>query len=93
MKNIEFSRRNWLQLRALSLVSAGFATAITKGNTQESIDKNNFTPDEASQALIEGNERFINDQITNNNRSLTRIKEVSQGQTPFAILWGKFNQF
>lgn len=90
MKNIEFSRRNLIQLGALSLVSAGFTTAINKVNAQENSlnnsEKENFTPEEALEELMKGNERFINDKVTNKNRSLSRIQEVAKGQNPFAIL-------
>lgn len=92
MANIDFSRRNLLQLGALSLVSSSLVTAISQVNSQEIIaqtDVNpNLTPDEALKLLLEGNQRFIDKKTVNLNRSLNRIQEVAQGQNPFAIILG-----
>jgi carbonic anhydrase len=90
MKKIDFSRRNLLQLGALSLVSGSFVTAISKANSKEIVAQNEMTaklnPEEALQSLLAGNERFISNKSVNVNRSLTRIQEVAKGQNPFAIL-------
>lgn len=90
MKKIDFSRRNLLQLGALSLVSGSFATAMSKANSKEIVAQNemtsNLNPEEALQSLLAGNERFISNKSVNVNRSLTRIQEVAKGQNPFAIL-------
>ncbi len=93
MKKNNFSRRNVLQLGALSLVSAGFATTITKVNATEIIAKNdplkaNLNPEEALQLLMQGNERFIKGKQENPNNSLSRIQEVAKGQNPFAAILG-----
>lgn len=83
-------RRNLLQLGALSLVSGSFITAITKANSQEinssNIDTKNLNPEEALKFLLEGNDRFVNKQNTNENRSLNRIEKVAMGQNPYAII-------
>lgn len=90
MTKIDFSRRNLLQLGALSLVSGGFVTAMSKANSKEIAVQNevtsNLNPEESLQSLLAGNERFINNKSININRSLTRIQEVAKGQKPFAIL-------
>ncbi|BAQ59976.1 carbonic anhydrase [Geminocystis sp. NIES-3708] len=90
MTKIDLSRRNLLQLGALSLVSGSFVTAMSKANSKEIVALNevtsNLNPEEALQSLLAGNERFINNKSININRSLTRIQEVAKGQNPFAIL-------
>lgn len=87
---MNLQRRNLLQLGALSLVSGSFITAISKANSQEidsaNIDKKNLNPEEALQFLLSGNDRFVNKQNTNQNRSLNRIETVAMGQNPYAII-------
>lgn len=90
---INLKRRKLLQIGALSLASTGFITTLNKANAQEeSITQNTVksdaTPDEALQLLMEGNKRFIEEKSINQNRSLTRIKQVAKKQTPFATILG-----
>ncbi|BAQ63434.1 carbonic anhydrase [Geminocystis sp. NIES-3709] len=90
MKKIDFSRRNLLQLGALSLVSGSFITTMNKAISQEVVSQNEIqselTPDKALELLLEGNDRFINNKVSNNNRSLSRVQQVAVGQNPFGIL-------
>jgi carbonic anhydrase len=90
MKTANFSRRNVLQLGALSVVSGAFATALNKATATEIIAQNdlkeNLTPEEALQLLIEGNQRFITNKSKNPNVSLSRVTEVAKGQNPFAAI-------
>lgn len=46
------------------------------------------TPEQALKKLIEGNQRFVNQQRTNRNQSQERLQEVAQGQAPFAAILG-----
>ncbi len=45
-------------------------------------------PDIAIEKLIEGNERFVNGKSIRPNQDISRLKEVSEGQFPFAIIVG-----
>lgn len=92
MNKLNFSRRNVLQLGALSLVSGTFATALTKVNAEEIVAANDIkpdaTPDEVLQLVLAGNKRFITNKTNNPNISLSRVKEVAKGQKPFAAILG-----
>ncbi|HEV2149064.1 MAG TPA: carbonic anhydrase, partial [Longimicrobiaceae bacterium] len=46
------------------------------------------TPEEALQALREGNARFARGGVTEPNRNLARVREVAPKQTPFASILG-----
>lgn len=46
------------------------------------------TPDKAWAALLEGNRRYIADKTQNQNRSVERVREVAEGQNPFAAILG-----
>jgi carbonic anhydrase len=46
------------------------------------------TPDEALQALLEGNQRFAHGNATNPNRTLARLQELGTQQAPFAAVLG-----
>jgi carbonic anhydrase len=87
---MNLQRRNLLQWGALSLVSGSFITAISKANSQEinfpNIDKKNLTAEEALKLLLQGNDRFVSKENTNQNRSLNRIQTVAMGQNPYAII-------
>ncbi len=45
-------------------------------------------PQEALQRLLEGNQRYVHDQLTHPDRSLLRREEIQQGQNPFATILG-----
>ena len=46
------------------------------------------SPDEALQALVTGNNRFVNNKRTNPHQTQARLTEVAQGQAPFAAILG-----
>jgi carbonic anhydrase len=50
--------------------------------------KQNFTPDDAIQELLEGNKRFANQKTKQPNRGSFRLREVAKGQKPFAAILG-----
>lgn len=45
-----------------------------------------MTGDQAMQALMDGNKRYIAGNPTHPHQDMQRVAEVSQGQTPFAII-------
>lgn len=45
-------------------------------------------PAEALKLLIEGNKRYVEDQLTHPNHTSDRRDEVTEGQSPFAIIMG-----
>jgi len=47
-----------------------------------------FTPDEAIHQLMEGNERYVKDQLLHPNRSVIRREAIVAKQEPFAIILG-----
>ncbi len=46
------------------------------------------TPSESLQLLIDGNLRYVRDQLLHPNRSSDRREEISEGQNPFAVIVG-----
>ncbi|HSX10580.1 MAG TPA: carbonic anhydrase [Chlamydiales bacterium] len=46
------------------------------------------TPSESLKRLLEGNQRYVNDQLTHPNHSSDRREEISAGQKPFATILG-----
>jgi carbonic anhydrase len=46
------------------------------------------TPADAIRKLREGNERFVNQKLTNPERDASRREEVAKGQHPFAVVLG-----
>ena len=46
------------------------------------------SPDTAFRFLMEGNQRFVNDQSTHPNRAVERRQETAELQEPFAIILG-----
>ncbi len=46
------------------------------------------TPQEALQRLLAGNERFVQGRSIHPNQTVSRIKEVAAGQSPFAVVVG-----
>jgi carbonic anhydrase len=88
------SRRNLLKLSA-GAIGAGVLTAGVGGNLvspkkalAQDKDKKEFTPDQALQELLAGNERFVKAKRRNPNQSLQRLQEVAKGQKPFASILG-----
>lgn len=48
--------------------------------------KTDMTSDQALQALVDGNKRYVAGTLTHPHQNLQRVSEVSQGQKPFAII-------
>jgi carbonic anhydrase len=47
-----------------------------------------MTPDQALQALMQGNQRFVNGTLENPRRNMARLAEISKSQKPFAAILG-----
>jgi carbonic anhydrase len=90
-KNI--SRRSLFQFGA-GAVGTGVLTAgigsnlIVSERAVAQEEKKDFTPDEALQSLIDGNQRFVARKRRNPNQTPTRLLEVAKGQKPFASILG-----
>ncbi|KAF3888225.1 MULTISPECIES: carbonic anhydrase [Nostocales] len=89
MKRI-VSRRNLLKLGA-GVVGTGVVTAGVGSDLvfpQKAVAKDDVTPEQALQLLIEGNERFVTRKRKNPNQTSARLVEVAKGQKPFASILG-----
>lgn len=84
-------RRNMLGLTA---VTAGAAMVATAAPAMAAADdaavaaKLSMTPDQALAKLIEGNRRFVADQISSSDITTKRRLEIAKSQSPFAVLIG-----
>ncbi|MUG93794.1 carbonic anhydrase [Scytonema sp. UIC 10036] len=88
--NRMFSRRNLLKLGA-GAVGTGIVTAGVGSELvfpQKAVAKDDASPEQALQLLIEGNDRFVNRKRKNPNQTLTRLEEVAKAQKPFASILG-----
>ena len=83
------SRRNLLQL-GTGAITAGVAVAVSSNlaTLEPATAKNIVKPDEALKALLEGNDRFVNQKRRYKNQGYTRLQEVAKGQKPFASILG-----
>jgi carbonic anhydrase len=84
------TRRGLFKLGATA-VGAGFVTSQLGIQVQKSdaaIVLNSFTPESALDELIKGNKRFANQKTQGRNRGVFRLREVAQGQNPFAAILG-----
>lgn len=92
------SRRNMLKFGASALGTGAIAVGLgsqadakrppmgtVKADTTK-VDKENLTPDQALQLLMDGNKRFVNQKLQHPHQSWARIQEVAQGQKPFAAV-------
>ncbi|MBW4542170.1 MAG: carbonic anhydrase [Myxacorys chilensis ATA2-1-KO14] len=89
---MRFSRRNVLKLGA-GAVGAGVLAAelhsqILAPEQANAIPKQDLTPDQALQQLIEGNQRFVKNKRQNPHQTMVRLKEVAKEQKPFAAVLG-----
>lgn len=90
-KNI--SRRFFFQFGA-GAVGTGVLTAgigsnlIVSERAVAQEEKKDFTPDEALQSLIEGNQRFVTRKRRNPHQTPTRLVEIAKAQKPFASILG-----
>jgi carbonic anhydrase len=88
------SRRNLLKFGA-GVVGTGALTAglgsklvfADKAVAQEDM-KEDMTPDQALQSLMDGNQRFVKGKRENPNQNMARLTEVAKGQKPFASILG-----
>ncbi|MGJ5674478.1 MAG: carbonic anhydrase [Nostochopsis sp.] len=83
------SRRNLLKL-GTGAVGTGVLTAGVGSqliDSPKAIAKDDISPDQALQELIEGNERFVKRKQKNRNH-YTRLVEVAKTQKPFASILG-----
>lgn len=84
-----YSRRNLLKFGAVA-IGAGAVTARLGSEiavSQTPTERENLTPDQALQMLMEGNERFVKRKTINStNRDVTRVTAVSKDQYPFASI-------
>jgi carbonic anhydrase len=84
------TRRGLFKLGATA-VGAGFVTSQLGIQVQKSdaaTTPNKLTPESALDELIKGNKRFASQKTQGSNRSVFRLREVSQGQNPFAAILG-----
>ena len=70
---------------------AGFtslAVADDDDSNSQSASKAPETPEEAMKLLIDGNRRFAEGKTISSNRDMSRVREVANGQKPFAAFLG-----
>lgn len=71
-------KKSLLSIKILTLLSAGYLAAQAP----------KIQPDIAIKKLQEGNDRFVKGTSIRPNQDLKRLKQVSEGQNPFAIIVG-----
>jgi carbonic anhydrase len=84
------SRRNLFKFGATA-VGTGLVTSklgIDLLDTPAADAKQNITPDNAIEQLMQGNKRFANQKTKQPNRGSFRLREVAKGQNPFAAILG-----
>lgn len=92
--NIEMpatDRRTMLGLTALTAGAAMVATAspaVAAADGDKPMTKPVMTPDQALAKLMDGNRRFLADQISIADISAKRRLEIAKSQSPFAVLVG-----
>ncbi|OUL18720.1 carbonic anhydrase [Nostoc sp. 106C] len=84
------SRRNLLKLSAgaisAGVLAAGVGSNLVAPEKASAQNKQDLSPDEALQALLDGNDRFVKAKRRNPNQSQSRLREVAKGQKPFASI-------
>lgn len=98
VRNSLLSRRNVLKFGAGALGSGAIAVGLgsqadakrppmdkVKADTTK-VDKDNLTPDQALQLLMDGNKRFVSQKVQHPHQSWARVQEVAKGQKPFASI-------
>ncbi len=82
------SRRNVLKFGAgvigTGAITAGLGSKLVFPD--QAVAKDDLTPDQALQRLIEGNQRFVNGKRENPHQDRTRLTEVAKAQNPFAAI-------
>ena len=84
------SRRRIIEFGAGAIGTGALTIGISnKSFSQKPAAKTDPTPEQALEMLIQGNKRFVSRKTQNStNRDITRIKQVSQTQKPFAAILG-----
>jgi carbonic anhydrase len=84
------SRRNLLKYSAgaigTGVLTAGLGSKLAFPDN--AVAQENMTPDQALQALMQGNQRFVNGTLENPRRNMARLAEISKSQKPFAAILG-----
>ncbi|OUL25098.1 carbonate dehydratase [Nostoc sp. RF31YmG] len=84
------SRRNLLKLSAgaisAGVLAAGVGSNLVAPEKASAQNKQDLSSDEALQALLDGNDRFVKAKRRNPNQSQSRLREVAKGQKPFASI-------
>ncbi|MBW4622755.1 MAG: carbonic anhydrase [Cyanosarcina radialis HA8281-LM2] len=82
-------RRHFLQLAGVSLTAAATGSGAWLTQTAparaEEIAQS-LDPEQALKRLLDGNQRFLQQQLKNPDRSKERLKELAQVQHPFATI-------
>lgn len=84
------SRRNLLKFSA-GIIGTGIVTAGLGSELvfpQKAVAKDELTPEQALQELMQGNDRFVKRKRKNPHQTFTRLVEVAKGQKPFASILG-----
>ena len=86
--NLEISRRRLMEFGTGFLGTATFSSILGLNLTQSppAIANNDLTPDQALNNLIEGNQRFVQNERTNPNQSIQYLQSISKSQKPFAAI-------
>lgn len=82
------SRRNLIKFGA-GVVGTGAITAGLGSKLvfpDQAVAKDDMTPDQALQQLMEGNQRFVTGKRQNPNQDMARLREVAKTQKPFAAI-------
>ena len=82
------SRRNLLKLSAgaigTGVLTAGLGSKLAF--PEPATAKENMTPEQALQELMDGNKRFVNGRRQSPHQTFARLQEVAKGQKPFASI-------
>lgn len=88
IKQKNISRRNLLKFGAgavgTGVITAGIGSKLI--SPERAVAKDDMSPDQALQSLIEGNQRFVANKPRNPNRDFRRLAEVAKTQKPFAAI-------
>lgn len=82
----DISRRTLL--RAAALASAGLAAGSLPLAAATRVRPSHGSPEEALDRLMAGNARFVAGDVDGPRRGLSRVRELSGGQSPYAALLG-----
>lgn len=84
------SRRNLLKFSAgaigTGVLTAGLGSKLAFPDKAVAQAKEDMTPDQALQALMKGNQRFVSGKLENPRRNMARLTEVAKSQKPFAAI-------